>query len=85
MYKISLSIFPFMFLTHLNPLEPHKTPKKRKKVIFRDLKIVAGVLKVAVKYFLLAFDPKIFRRPLPYLYARKVSDFGQPQTPPIRI
>ena len=47
-----------MFGTHLNPLEPQKNPKKSKKVIFRDLKIGAGVLKVALKYFLLAFGPK---------------------------
>ena len=53
-----------------------KTPKKIKKGIFRDLKIGAGVLKVALKYFQLAFGPKNFRWTLPYLYAGKVSDFG---------
>ena len=34
-----------MFWTHLNPLEPPKPPKKSKKVIVRDIKIGAGVLK----------------------------------------
>ena len=66
-------------------MEPPKLPKKSKKVIFRDLKIRAGVLKVALKYFLLVFGPKNFRRHLPYLYAGKVSDFGHPKTPPNRI
>jgi len=62
----------------LNPLGTPKTHKKTKIVIFRDLKIGAGVLKVALEYFLLAFDPKICHRPLPYLYVGKVSDFGHP-------
>ena len=44
----------------MNPLEPPKLPKKSKKVLFMDLKIRAGVLKVALKYFLLVFGPKIF-------------------------
>ena len=74
-----------MFWTHLNPLESPKPPRKSKKVIFRELKIGAGVLKVALKYFLLVLGPKIFRRPLPYLHAGKVSDLGHPLTPPIRI
>ena len=43
----------------MNPLEPPKLPKKSKKVIFRDLKIRAGVLKVALKYFLLVLGQKI--------------------------
>jgi len=43
-----------------------------------ELKIGAGVLKVALKYFLLVLGPKIFRRPLPYLHAGKVSDLGHP-------
>ena len=61
---------------NLNPLEPPKPPKKSKKVIFRDLKIRAGVLKVALKYFLLVFGQKFFRRHLPYLHAGKVNDLG---------
>ena len=69
----------------MNPLEPPKPPKKSKKVIVRDIKIGAGVLKIALKYFLLVFGPKNFRRHLPYLYAGKVSDLGNPKTPPIRI
>ena len=60
------------------PLGNPKALKKSKKVIFRDLKIRAGVLKVALKYFLLAFGPKKVRRPLPYLYVGKVSDLGHP-------
>ena len=70
-----------VFLDVLITFEPRgtpKKPKKSKKVIFRDLKIGAGVLKVALKYFLLAFSPKNFRRPLSYLYAGKVSNFGHP-------
>ena len=47
-------------------------------VIFRELKIGAGVLKVALNYFLLVLGAKIFRRPLPYLHAGKVSDLGHP-------
>ena len=74
-----------MFWTHLNALEPPKLPKKSKKVIFRYLKIWAGVLKVALKYFLLVFGPKNLCRHLPYLYAGKVIDLGHPKTPPIRI
>ena len=67
-----------MFGTHLKPLESPKPPRKSKKVIFRVLKIGAGVLKVALKYFLLVLGPKIFRRPLPHLHAGKVSDLGHP-------
>ena len=74
-----------MFWTHLNPLESPKPPRKSKKVIFRELKIGAGVLKVALKYFLLVLGPKIFRWPLPYLHSGKVSDLGHPQNPLIRI
>ena len=47
-------------------------------VIFRELKIGAAVLKVALKYFLLILGPKIFHRPLPYLHVGKVSDLGHP-------
>ena len=43
----------------MNPLEPPKLPKKSKKVIFRDLKIRAGVLKVALKIFSVGFWSKI--------------------------
>ena len=34
--------------------------EKSKKIIFRDLKIGAGVLKEALKYFLLVLGPQIF-------------------------
>ena len=66
-------------------MEPPKPPNKNKKVIFRDLKMRVGVLKVALKYFLLVFGPKNFRRHLPYLHAVKVSDLGHPKTPLNRI
>ena len=75
-------------LLYLNTFESFGTPKntkKSKKVIFRDLKIGAEVLVVALKYFLLAICPKKIRRPLLYLYAGKVSNFGHPSTPPFRI
>ena len=68
----------FYVLNTFEPLGIPKSPKKSKKVIFRELKIGAGVLKVALKYFLLVVGPKIFRRPLPYLHAGKVSDLGHP-------
>ena len=64
-----------MFWTHLNPLKSPKPPRKSKKVIFRGLKIRARVQKVALKYFLLVLGQKIFRRPLPYLHAGKVSSW----------
>jgi len=69
----------------LDPLESPKPPRKSKKVIYRDLKIGAGVEKVALKYFLLVLGQKKFHRPLPYLHAGKVSDLGHPYTPPIRV
>ena len=81
MYKIILYILGLVFFCVLNTFEhigTQKNPKKSKKVIFRDLKIGAGVPKVALKYFLLAFGPKIFCMPLPYLHAGKVGDFGHP-------
>ena len=65
-----------LYFEHIwTPWNPAKPPKKIKNIIFSDLKIGAGVLKVALKYFLLAFGPKKFSRPRPYLYAGKVSDF----------
>ena len=82
-----------MFWTHLNPLEPPKPPKKSKKVIFRDLKIRAGVLKVALKYFLLVFGPKFFFRHLqsaiwaasrPLLIIRKKPQGGAHCAPPYK-
>ena len=68
----------FYVMNKFTLLGPSKPPKKSKKVIFSHLKIGAGVLKVALKYFLLAFGPKIFCMPLPYLHAGKVGDFGHP-------
>ena len=44
-------------------MKPTKAPKKSKNIIFRDLKIRVGVLEVALKYFLLVFGTKFFRRP----------------------
>ena len=48
-----LVLFYVLNTFDLNPLESPKPPRKSKKVIFRDLKIGAGVQKVALKFFLL--------------------------------
>ena len=49
-----------MFLTHFNPLESPKPPRKSKNLIFGGLKIGAGVQKVALKYFLLVLGQNRF-------------------------
>ena len=73
-----LGLVLFYVLNTFEPLGIPQTPRKNKKVIFRDLKIRAGVQKVALKHFLLVLGPKNFRRSLPYLHAGKVSDLGNP-------